>query len=98
MAADHCPNPAAIRSRACASVSASCPASERAERAAAQALAALHLGDNHVPPGPEPTGAAEIGLPLVTGDGRGLVADDRLHKLVFAGEVVRQLGPADPGR
>jgi len=28
MAADHCPNPAAIRARACGSVSASCPASE----------------------------------------------------------------------
>ena len=56
---------------------------ERAERAAAPALAALHLGDHHVPPGPEPLWAAEIGLPLVTGDGRGLVADDRLDKLIF---------------
>ena len=39
---------------------------ERAERAAAPALAALHLGDHHVPPGPEPLWAAEIGLPLVS--------------------------------
>jgi hypothetical protein len=97
MAADHCPNPAAIRARACASVSASCPASEPSGQPP-WAWLLLHLSDHHVPPGPEPLGAAEISLPLVTGDGRGLVADDRLHKLVFAGEVVRQLGPADPGR
>ena len=97
MAADHCPNPAADQGAGLRVGLGQLPG-ERAERAAALALAAFHLGDHHVPPGPESLGAAEIGLPLVTGDGRRLVADDRLHELVFSGEVVRQLGPADPGR
>jgi hypothetical protein len=69
-------------------------ACERAERAAALALFAAGLGDDHVAPGSEPLGVAEVGLPLAAGDDVGLVADDGLHELVLVGEVVVHLRPA----
>jgi hypothetical protein len=43
---------------------------------------------------PAALGAAEVGLPLIPGDGAGLVADDRLRKLVLVGEVVVHLRAA----
>ena len=58
----------------------------------------LACGDDHVAPGLEPSGAAEIGLPLVADDGIRLVVDDRLNQLVLVGEVVVELRAAHLGR
>src|SRR6266851_3439248 len=52
-------------------------------------------GDDHVPPGLDALGSAEVGLFLVADDDSGLVADDRLYELVLAGEVVGELRAAD---
>ena len=69
-------------------------AAQRPKRAPALAAGAPGRGDDHVPPGPYAFDAAEVGLFLVADDDAGLVADDRLHELVLAGEVVGQLRAA----
>jgi hypothetical protein len=67
---------------------------ERAKWAAPFPVGAPHPGDHRLPPGSDSPRAAE-GLPIVLDDGVGLVAGDRLHEFVLAGETVVHLRAAE---